>query len=166
MAQGVVSICRDTQMHIPPVEATPSTDSSRASRDEGVTSWRINIPCPANPTPIERVRMPRSSRGSYRWEAPPYPKREPDTGTHDKTKMDNAKIPPTPGVQGGKDAPACGGYSGGPPSSQTSSWSQYHKENIHLTRKITVPAQRGSKRKARKIALFSHLLLLMAISPV
>ena len=109
-------------MHIPTVTATPAIDSPHMPKDKGATPLEIGGERTVGPAPIERYLIPEIYREGRRQEAPPSPKSELDTTTHDKIRGDKTRIPPFFWYQ--RSQPSTrprGGFRGGPPSSQTAS---------------------------------------------
>ena len=118
-----VSLCGRTQMHMPPVKATPAMDSPY-----------IRGGCPLGPTPKERYRAPKNSRAGCRWGAPPPPKPELKTTAFDKIKGGKTIICANSGTKGsspakgGENAPSPGprgGKRAGPHSSRPQSQARY-----------------------------------------
>ena len=70
---GYVSTCDDAQMHILSVIATPGMEFPRAFKDKRATPSEVGGGRPLEPTPIERVRIPKCPQKEYCWEPPPIP---------------------------------------------------------------------------------------------
>ena len=149
---GVVILCGDNQIHIPPATGTSEMDSPRVPKNERTLPPELGSAGPVDVPPMGYQRILRSYREEYRRTSPQSPResekdldfpsdnlagipsdipsgRSPekdlDTATRGEFGEEKAKIPPIHGTEGEKNTPIRRGYRDGPPSSQTPSWSQF-----------------------------------------